>query len=401
MQSDFLSDPAQLYRAHRAADSLLDGDLSASDLRALESARVESGHEGALSEQLAVKMALSRRLLLDLDPPVHLSVVFAVYREHRRILRPEEHPHGEDFLREKLRQLRWLFTGLEGASWDLTVVDDGCPEGSGRIAERILERLELEGETRVLFLERAIADGHPAIAGLSSTDDSRKGGSIVLGMWEAAQRRRDGHVILYTDADLSTHLGQSGLLIDPLLAGGAAAAIGSRREPASVVIKRGLRDTRGRLFIYLWKGLFPQLADVVDTQCGFKAFSAATVRAITPRMLERRFAFDVELLLRTRLRDAGEIVRVPIAWIDSEAASTTTDLQPYLPMLRQMVRMYRTYLPPEPDADRMAELIERLDEEAWQRLARDVPPAIAERDPAEFSRWRGVSTDALLERARC
>ncbi len=41
-------------------------------------------------------------------------------------------------------------------------------------------------------------------------------------MWTAAAE--DGspdHVIAYTDADLSTHLGQLGLLIDPIVRGGA------------------------------------------------------------------------------------------------------------------------------------------------------------------------------------
>jgi len=40
------------------------------------------------------------------------------------------------------------------------------------------------------------------------------------------------HVIAYTDADLSTHLGQLGLLIDPIVRGGRDAAIDS--EAASI-----------------------------------------------------------------------------------------------------------------------------------------------------------------------
>ena len=31
---------------------------------------------------------------------------------------------------------------------------------------------------------------------------------------------------------------------------GADAAIGSRREPTSIVVKKGVRNTRGKLFIY-------------------------------------------------------------------------------------------------------------------------------------------------------
>jgi hypothetical protein len=49
-------------------------------------------------------------------------------------------------------------------------------------------------------------------------------------------------------------------------------AIGSRREPDSVVVKQGTRNDRGKLFIYLWKRMVPVLGDIIDTQCGFKAF---------------------------------------------------------------------------------------------------------------------------------
>ena len=51
------------------------------------------------------------------------------------------------------------------------------------------------------------------------------------------------------------------------------AVIGSRREEASIVVKKGVRNLRGKLFIYLWKRLIPNLNYVVDTQCGFKAFA--------------------------------------------------------------------------------------------------------------------------------
>ncbi len=83
---------------------------------------------------------------------------------------------------------------------------------------------------------------------------------------------RADRVVLFTDADLSTHLCQCGLLVEPVVCGGASAGIGSCREPTSVVVKQGKRNTRGKLFIYLRKRLIPQLRGIIDTQCGFKAF---------------------------------------------------------------------------------------------------------------------------------
>ncbi|MCK9995976.1 MAG: hypothetical protein KAH56_06830 [Candidatus Krumholzibacteria bacterium] len=394
-----LTDPVHLNRTHEVADALLESGADQDQLRQLESALITTADEIPLLLHVAAKMAVSRRVLQNLKGPAHLSVVFAVYKEHQRILPPDQVAGGEDFLVRKVNQLEWLFSGRDDLTWDMIVVDDGCPEGSGRIAQDIVEEKNWSDRVSVLFLADAIAAGDPVTAPLKTPDDSRKGGSIALGMWSAAQTQRENHVIVFTDADLSTHLGQTGLLMEQILARGFDAAIGSRREPLSVVIKKGVRNTRGKLFIYLWKRIIDLLPDVVDTQCGFKGFEASAVRAIADDLLEKKFAFDIELLIKIRLRRYDSIARVPIAWIDSEALSTTTDIQPYLPMLQAMVGMYRAYLSPNDDADDFAAFIEDLDEPAWGRLVENIPEQITQREPAEFGGFSGVSADELRDAA--
>ena len=215
-------------------------------------------------------------------------------------------------------------------------------------------------------------------------------------MWLAAQQEnQENHIIIYTDADLSTHLGQSGLLINPIIAGGNDVAIGSRREVDSVVLKQSSRNNRGKLFIYLWKRLIPVLGDIIDTQCGFKAFKADTIRDIIEEMIEKKFAFDIELLIKAELRKSGQIERVGIAWIDSEAASTTTDIQPYLPMLNAIVKMYRKYLPGNPTSDDFAELIDKLTQKDFENLLENIPEGITSREPIEFADYQGVSASYL------
>ena len=360
-----LRDSAHLDFARRTAEELLEASRSSTELDRLESALLRRQAEVPLGVHLAAKLARSRRRLEEIashrpsgpskSASLHVSVVFAMYREHERILPPEEHAHGEDFLVRKIAQLDWLFSGLPTFTWQLVAVDDGCPDGSGKAAERILRERAPHAPARVLFLKDAIEVGSPVARGLSSTDDSRKGGSIHYGLWTAAVERDPAdHVVAYTDADLSTHLGQLGLLIDPIVRGGSDAAIGSRREPQSVVVKGGARSERGRKFIALWKQMLPLLADITDTQCGFKAWRASTALDILPDLIERQFAFDVELLIKTELRRPGSIARVPIAWIDSEAASTTPEFDPYLGMLKSIAAMYRRYLPPEATADDVA-----------------------------------------------
>ncbi len=391
-----LTDPEHEAWVVAAADRIVRTTPASAQVEALDGELADARMPVACG--LAVKLALSRSRVRELVKPAHLSVVLAVYKENIRILTRTAHPHGEDFLRRKLAQLRWLFDETPH-TWDLTVVDDGCPDGSGRIAEEILVTDAPDADARVLFLDAAIRRDLPVVSRLSSPDESRKGGSVRYGMWHAAQTVRDNHVILFTDADLSTHLGQSGLLMAPILEGGAKCAVGSRREPTSVVVKAGQRNTRGKLFIYLWKRLIPPLGEIVDTQCGFKAFAPGPLEAWFTGAIESGFAFDIELLLNVQLASPGSIEKVGVAWIDSDAQSTTADLEPYLDMLGMVVRFYRKYLPPTAVADGFAGVIESLDQEAFDRLLDDLPVSIADADPASFGDFEGVSAAELRSRA--
>lgn len=386
-----LTQPAQDTWVRSIAERLVELVSSAEDLVRLE----EDSPDAPVLLRLAMKLAQSRLRVQALPEGLRVSVVFAVYKEHNRLRTQIEHPHGEDFLVRKVEQIEWLLAGVPNASWEMLVVDDGCPEECGKIAQQIIDARGLGDRVRVLFLQDAIDAAHPLAEGLTSTDDSQKGGSIQYGMSVAAEEESRAHVVVFTDADLSTHLGQLGLLVDPILRSGYDAAIGSRREPLSVVIKGGARNTRGKLFIYLWKRLIPLLSPIVDTQCGFKAFRADVAKAIVADTIEKRFAFDIELLLRTMLARPESIERVPIAWIDSEAASTTNELQPYLTMLQSIVRISKRYLPPKPQSESFAALIESLDQESWMRLSGAVPAGIADREPLEFDAFDEVSASDL------
>lgn len=389
-------DDGQQKEVLRIAGLLAEGNPPVELLTQLEMVLIEKGEMVPQLLHLAVKLAHSKIIVRAVEKPLHTSFVFAMYKENTRILRQDEHPHGEDFVVRKISQLEWLFDDVAATTWNLALVDDGCPEGSGKLAQKILGERCPDAPAEVLFLEEAISQGLPVTRPMTSTAASQKGGSVVFGMWAAAQQRHDRHIVVFTDADLSTHMGQAGLLIDGLVNRQKDAAIGSRREPASVVVKKGTRNTRGKLFIYLWKGLIQPLHRLVDTQCGFKAFTAETVRKITTDMIEKKFAFDIELLLRTELRQSNSIEKVPVAWFDSEEASTTTDLQPYLPMLKQVVAFYHKYLPSETEADRLAHFIENMSDSEWAVLVKNVPEPIAEGQPSEFDKMRDVTVDDLI-----
>ena len=389
------TDGGHIQRLYAAADEILEGYPDRGELERLELQLIEAEDEVPLFAHVATKLARSKQIVRSIEDSVRVSVVFAVYLENERILRPEEHEHGEDFMIRKIDQLDWLFGDTANFTWDMFVVDDGCPESSGLIAQEILDRRYGGDSVHVLFLEDAIRNDSPATRPMTSTRDSQKGGSVAYGMWSAAQEGHDNHIILYTDADLSTHLGQVGLLVEGIVSDGRVAAIGSRREPTSVVVKTGLRNTRGKLFIYLWKRLLPLLGEIVDTQCGFKAFRADRFPALVDNLMEKRFAFDIELLIRLEQDSPGRISKVPIAWIDSEAASTTTAARPYLPMLKSIVKMYRRYLGEDPAAEGYAQFIDGLDDLSWSELLEKIPARIAAADPASFGDFDEISAEDL------
>ena len=391
-----LTDDHHAKSVIEGADQFLKWELSPGDILEIEKELLQSNEDSLIFILLILKIVRSRLLVKKLKTPLKVSIVFAVYKEHNRIRSRSEHPHGENFLVKKVEQLKWLFAENEQIDWELIVVDDGCPEKSGEIANTIIEENQLQSYARVLFLADAIEQGIGTAKDLRSTNDSQKGGSIVYGMWDAVNRKGSkDHIVSFTDADLSTHLGQLGLLMDPILTENKLAAIGSRREIDSVVIKKGARNNRGKLFIYLWKRLIPNLGDIVDTQCGFKAFDAMALSSVLQDLIEKKFAFDIELLLKTMLVRPDSIYKVGIAWIDSEAASTTTDIQPYLPMLKSIAAMYRKYFDPDDEREDFANFINGLTEEEFLDLLDHIPNDILVREPLEFTEFDQVKVDEL------
>ena len=391
-----LTDEEYSRQVYLVADDLLETGISSDHLDTIENELLENYQEPMLFVLLALKIVRSKLFMREITDPLKLSLVFAVYKEHNRIRKRSEHPHGENFLVRKIEQLRWLFGSNPNIEWKLIVVDDGCPENSGRIAKEIADREGLNQEVEVLFLKDAIEQKLAPAKSLKSTSESQKGGSIVYGMWHAVQHYgKEGHIVAFTDADLSTHLGQTGLLMQPIIKDQKLSAIGSRREKDSVVIKKGARNNRGKLFIYLWKRLIANLGDIVDTQCGFKAFRADIIPGITDDLIEKKFAFDIELLLRTAQLNQGSIAKIGIAWIDSDAASTTTELSPYLPMLKSIVKMYRRYFGTDEQRDAFAGFVENLSEEEFHLLLDNIPENLLKREPYEFTDYDQVSVQEL------
>ena len=392
-----LTDPAENQAVLDGATALAAGLAATEDLARTHGAAVAAEAEAACASRERLVAAASVA-----TTAVHLTVVWAMYGETGRMVTREEHPHGEDFVRVKARQMDWLVAGTE-ATWSFVAVDDGCPDepSSADLMRRIAasEGHPAEGHRAVTVLRLAdvIAGGPsigPAFDALHSPSQSRKGGSILAGLAHALRVPVAGrHVVAYTDADLSANLAQLGALAAPILESGdaapAIAALGQRYGmPGAVLVKpagpvREPFSTGGKpdkvivLFRHAVRAaLIPQLAHVLDTQAGFKAFDAVALVPVLPEMSSFDETFDVELLIHLAQRHGAAALAVePIVFTEDFAATNFPSVDPgarHLAMVQQVVGLYdRSVAPTQPaagDAAELLELVRGLDVDAYVRL---------------------------------
>jgi hypothetical protein len=365
-----LTDPEQNQAVLDAASALVEGRVTAEQV---------AGRHGPAVAAEASAAARSRQRLSDLTGPVHLTVVWAMYGETGRMVPRTEHPHGEDFVRTKVRQLDWLTSDLPGVTWSIIAVDDGCPDqpSSADLMTDIAaaEGYPTEGHRSVTVLRLAeVIEGDvsisPAFDRLTSTDQSRKGGSILAGMAAAIRTgpaRADGagrHVVCYTDADLSANLAQLGSLAAPLVAGDqVAVALGQRygiegavlvKADGPVTEPHSTGDKPDKIIIlfrhFVRALLIPSLARVLDTQAGFKAFDAAALGPVIGQMTSFNETFDVELLIHLAQDYGPQALAVePIVFTEDFAATNFPSVDPglrHLAMVRQVVELYDRFVAP-------------------------------------------------------
>jgi hypothetical protein len=191
-------------------------------------------------------------------------------------------------------------------------------------------------------------------------------------------------VVCYTDADLSANLAQLGSLAAPLVAPLAAPLVAGERIAGALGQRYGIDEAvlvkadgpvtephstgdKPDKIIVLFRHfvralLIPDLAHVLDTQAGFKAFDGAALGPVIGQMASFNETFDVELLIHLAQHyGSGALAVEPIVFTEDFAATNFPSVAPgagQLAVIHQVVDLYdRLVAPVAPVAGDAADLL--------------------------------------------
>ena len=348
--------------------------------------------------KLAAKLVDSRQYALSVEQPLNIGVVFAMWGEHKRLYpKSDTNPNGEDSLRTKMKQLKWI-TSETPVDWTLYAVDDGCPHGSGKIARKIANTHQDGEKVNVLFLEDALPSDSGPLKKLTSVNDSRKAGAIILGCMQAISDGKDA--VIYTDADNSVHLGQIGLLLRPFLDDNYRIVLGNRKHPDAVLEKQEGRWGIGIKVLRHMQRMVGQAIfsrNILDTQAAFKLYERNILQQIIADPTVFDFSFDTDWLLAAICMDEP-FAQVPFAFIDSFAESASIAQGPmstWEMLLMGLVKAVRRHGVPHSEA--MARV---LDEEIkgsddLELLIHHLPPELENADAGALGDPAVLSPEAV------
>jgi dolichol-phosphate mannosyltransferase len=176
----------------------------------------------------------------------------------------------------------------------ILVVDDGSPDGTGHIADRLAGEHE-----EVEVLHRTVREG--------------LGPAYIAGFQHALAH--DAAYVFEMDSDFSHDPKDLARLLEPVRDGRADVALGSRYVAGGAVLEWGILrriiSRGGSLYAATILGL-----SVRDLTGGFKCFRAEVLQGIDlPTVRAQGYAFQVELTNRA-IRRGFRVVEVPITFRD-------------------------------------------------------------------------------------
>jgi len=132
-----------------------------------------------------------------------------------------------------------------------------------------------------------------------------KGNAVRIGMGLA-----NGRIVGFVDAGIELSPNGISMLLEHFEWYKADIIIGSKRHPASKIEYPGFRVVMSVVYQILVRILFG--LNVKDTQVGMKFFKAEILKKILPRLLVKKFAFDIEMLAVANSLGYKKIYEAPV-----------------------------------------------------------------------------------------
>lgn len=166
------------------------------------------------------------------------------------------------------------------------------------------------GSDRTLEIAREMAKTHPTIRAFRNYGDMGKGHAIKCGVTVT-----DRPFILQFDADLQFDPADVPNVVQPVIAGEADVAIGSRFLPDSVTTEYQFSFFRvvGNRIVNRWLS-FLAGKRISDVTTGFKCWSREAIERIGFK--DNRFVYEMEIVLRARKEN--RLAQIPINYRNRE-----------------------------------------------------------------------------------
>ena len=192
----------------------------------------------------------------------------------------------------------------------------------------------------VIAVSDGSTDGSPSsIAGIGQVrvvelaENQGKGAALRVGL---AQGR--GRYLGFIDGDGDIPARQLSQFLAAIRAGDPDVVLGTKSHPDSDVVYPPLRRLYSFGYQQLIRLLF--LLPTRDTQTGIKLIRRETLAAVLPKMLEKRFAFDLELLVVARRMGYRNFVELPVQ-IAERFTSTISPKAVWRTLLDTLAIFYR------------------------------------------------------------
>lgn len=199
-----------------------------------------------------------------------LSLIIPVYRQERIIVKNLKH------IKKIIDKIRYPH--------EIIVVVDGILDKS---------------------LHKVKAAKIPGLITISYFKNQGKAHAVRLGM-----KRAKGDYIMFIDSGMEIDPNGISMLLEHMEWYNADIIVGSKRHPASMVEYSITRKILSLGYYVLVKILFG--IRVRDTQAGIKIFKKNVMQRILPRLLEKKFAGDLEMLVAADSMGFKRIYEAPI-----------------------------------------------------------------------------------------